>query len=285
MKQVFVILFIGIMQFMFSCNSGESSRPIKERNIQVEKAAVINTEEDKHYTLDPDVLLKDFMTWYTYTYNNVKLSDDFIGLNTDSVVIEKGDFLHQLATGKFIAIKTMVQHQVPYYKLYKFNSPNADIKGTIKQMALTAIAYYEMEGKELPPFDFTDLNGRRYNKMSTKGKIIIVKCWFIHCVPCVKEFPELNKLVGQYRDRSDMLFVSLARDSKQDLIPFLRTKTFKYAVVPDKEKYMSEELKITEYPTHILVDKSGKIVKVVNTISELAPLIKKQIEKTSTTNL
>jgi len=65
------------------------------------------------------------------------------------------------------------------------------------------------------------------------------------------------------------------------LISFLNTKDFKYAVVPDKEKYMSEQLRITAYPTHILVGKNGKIVKVVNAITDLVPFIEKQAGKSS----
>lgn len=142
-------------------------------------------------------------------------------------------------------------------------------------MALTEIEHLEMEGKELPAYNFTDLNGKTYNESNTKGKIIILKCWFIHCVACVKEFPELNKLVDEYKNRSDIQFVSLATDSKEKLTLFLKTKEFKYAVVPEQEKFMSEQLHITSYPTHILIGKDGKIVKVVNSIDELTPFIKK----------
>lgn len=33
------------------------------------------------------------------------------------------------------------------------------------------------------------------------------------------------------------------------------------------------------YPTHLLVDKNGRIVKVVNSIKELEPFIKSEAEK------
>ena len=36
-----------------------------------------------------------------------------------------------------------------------------------------------------------------------------------------------------------------------------------------------------EYPTHLLIDKNGKIRKVVNSIKELAPFLQKEIEKDS----
>jgi cytochrome oxidase Cu insertion factor (SCO1/SenC/PrrC family) len=94
-----------------------------------------------------------------------------------------------------------------------------------------------MEGTKMSEFNFIDLNGKNYDKSSTKGKIVVLKCWFIHCVACVKEFPELNKLVDENKNRNDILFISLAMDSKQDLIKFLKTKEFKYNVIPEMKSY------------------------------------------------
>ncbi len=76
-----------------------------------------------------------------------------------------------------------------------------------------------------------------------------------------------------------MLFISLAMDSKQDLISFLNKQQFKYAVVPEQKRYMEEDLGISEYPTHILIDKNGKIVKVVNSVEDIIPFLKKETER------
>jgi hypothetical protein len=59
-------------------------------------------------------------------------------------------------------------------------------------MASTEMAHFKMEGTPIPGFNFTDLNDKVYNQSTTRGKIVILKCWFIHCVACLKEFPELN---------------------------------------------------------------------------------------------
>lgn len=273
MKTLLIIL-LGTLQFMFSCNNVDSSKE--------GKPASSNTTANINYTVNREELLKSFMIWYKYTYNNIKLSDDFVGLDTDSSIIKKSDFLQRLATGKFVPIKIMVRNDVNYYKLYKLPIANSDIETTIRQMALTETSYYAMEGKELPAYNFIDLDGKEYNNTNTKGKILVLKFWFIRCVACVKEFPELNTLVEKYKNRNDIQFISLAWESKQQLTSFLKTKDFKYAVVPDKdEKYMREQLNVTIYPTHILIDKNGKIVKVVNDISDLVPYIDKEANKAS----
>lgn len=230
---------------------------------------------DKDQTADWQTLPDDFMTWYTYTYYNIHLSQDFIGLDLDSGIIDKKAFLNKLLTDKVFAFKIGTKADNDVYKLYPLTSKDESIKATIKEMASTEMQHYKMEGTQIPAFNFTDLNGIKYDNASTKGKLIVLKCWFIGCVACVKEFPELNKLVNNYKDNDSILFISLAIDKKEELTRFLKTKKFKYAVVPEMKNFMSNELDITQYPTHLLVDKTGKIVKIVNRIDELVPFLEK----------
>lgn len=234
-----------------------------------------NKSLDKDPIADWQTLPADYMTWYTYTYNNIHLSQDFIGLDPDSVIIDKKAFLNKLLTGEVFAfnIGTMAGNDV--YKLYPLTSKDDNIKMTIKQMASTEIRHYNMEGTQIPAFSFTDINGINYNNASVKGKLIVLKCWFIGCVACVKEFPQLNKLVNKYKISNNILFISLAIDKKDKLVEFLKTEKFKYAVVPEMKDFMNNELNITQYPTHLLIDKTGKIVKIVNSIDELVPFLEK----------
>lgn len=230
---------------------------------------------EKDYTTDWRTLTDDYMTWYTYTYNNIRLSQDFIGLGLDSVIIDKPAFLNKLLTDKVFAFKTGTKAGKDVYKLYPLTSKDESIKAVIKEIASTEIQHYKMEGTEMPNFSFVDINGNSYDNSSTKGKLIVLKCWFIHCVACVKEFPDLNKLVSNYKANNNILFISLALDNKEDLIKFLKKRKFKYAVVPEMKNFMTSDLNITQYPTHLLIDKTGKIVKVANRIEDILPFLDK----------
>ena len=117
-------------------------------------------------------------------------------------------------------------------------------------------------------------------RSNTKGKIIILKCWFIHCGTCVAEFPVLNQIVEQYKDRKDILFISLASDEKQPLVNFLKTKKFDYETVPNQKKYMIAELKVTAYPTHIVVGKDGKIKIIVGKAEDFLQTLRNEAAKT-----
>lgn len=235
------------------------------------------SDENKDFTTDWSSLTKDYMTWYEYTYYNVRLSQNFIGLDIDSNKIEKTIFLNKLLTGDIVAFNTKVLNGQPVFQLFKLNSNDESIKATIKQMAYTELSHFKMEGREIPDFNFTDLNGKTYDKTSSKGKVTVLKCWFIHCVACVKEFPDLNKLVNQNKSNPDIQFISLALDNKEDLIKFLKKKKFQYSVIPEMKNYLTDILNITEYPTHLLIDKNGIIIKVVNKIEDLIPFLQNEV--------
>jgi thiol-disulfide isomerase/thioredoxin len=234
---------------------------------------------NESYDIDPGTILKDYNTWYTYTYYKVPLSQDFIGLDIDSSGIDKNTFLSNLMSGNTVPLKIRLFEGIPVYRLYKLNTEDQSIKSTIQQLASIEMKNYKMEGKQLPVADFEDIHGKMYNDDLMKGKIIVLKCWFIHCVACVKEFPDCNALVNEYADRNDVLFISLALDAKNDLVEFLGKKHFNYAVIPKAESYINDSLNVSMYPTHLLIDKKGDIVKVTNTIEELKPFLSREAGK------
>ncbi len=270
----FLLFLLGAFVFItFSC---KNSSPANQVQTDVKDTS---NQSSKVFAVYQNEILKDYETWYSYYYYRIHLSQDFIGLDVDSNKISKASFLQQLSTGSVVPFNIQTSDDVPVYKLYPLHATDSSIQSTIQQAAQNETFNYEMEGKKLPDFDFTDINNNRYNKANTKGKIIVLKCWFIKCVACVKEFPELNELVNEYKNRNDILFVSLAPDSKEALVSFLKKKPFEYAVVPDQRNYIDEKLKLYEFPTHLLINKNGTIVKVTNSISEIIPFIKKETGK------
>jgi len=220
--------------------------------------------------VDVNQLEKDYMTWFTYNRENIHLSSKFVALDVSSKEISKGAFLKSLKSGDYIPVELTSTDTTTYYKLFKLdNTTDKQINSTIKTFASIANNHFEMEGKPFPPFSFKDLNGVEYNNENTKGKTIVFKGWFIACKPCIAEFPVLNEFVAKYKSRNDVLFISLAMDSKDSLIKFLATKRFDYAVVPEQEVLVTRDLNINMFPTHLIVDKNGIIQKVVIDADEL----------------
>lgn len=214
--------------------------------------------------VDPIAIQKNFMEWWTYQSNNIMLSSDFVALDSNSTEISKESFLKQLSDGTTIPVRLQSHDALVYYKLFKIES-NADsnIKPTIASSSIEEYEHYKMEGTQFPDFNFTDLNGITSTNQSTKNKIVVIKCWYIHCTACIKEFPDVNKLAEKYSNRKDILFISLAEDSPQELKTFLAKKTLSYSVIPNMKIYMNETLHLNAFPTHFIINKEGKIAKVL----------------------
>lgn len=249
MKKLTILTIL--ITLLISCSSIEKS-PFGEPNIDIK---TINT---------------DFSLWWKYHSDNIVLSSNFIPIDDSSKIMNIEQFFKDLETGDYIPIKLDSKNSTTYYQLFKLgNNADEDIRNTIKNTSQIVYKHHLREGKMFPKFSFKDLDGNEYNNENTKGKIVILKCWFIKCGACIAEFPELNEMVENYKNRNDIIFLSLAFDTEAELKNFLVKKPFDYKVASVKKDFFESELKISAYPTHFIIDKDGIIEKVVNTSDEL----------------
>lgn len=248
--------FSFVFVILFSCKEKSNELPIS----------------DKSYILEPKVELakleNDFMKWWTYQSNTIFLSTDFNGFDEQSNKIDKKLFLQALTSGKFIPVRLSPLKGVEQYQLFELQAKAEEtIVTTIKNTGLVYLHHYKMEGTIFPEFDITDLKGNHYTNESIKGTTTLFKTWFIKCVACIAEFPELNEFVEIHR--SDMRFMSLALDSEIDLKTFLKTKPFDYETVANQRQLILKTLQLQSFPSHVVVDENGMILKVVNKASEM----------------
>lgn len=227
--------------------------------------------------VDPILIQKTFSDWSAYQSKNIMLSRDFTPLDLASEEISKEIFLDKLANGNFIPVRLKSENGVYVYKLFKI-LPKTDtsIKATINQIGFDAYKNFKMEGTAFPSFSFKDLDGNPVTNESMKGKIIVIKCWYIHCTPCIREFPQVNKLTEEYKDRKDIVFMSLAEDSAEQLKTFLVRKPLSYSVIPDMKVYMNEALQLNSFPTHFILNKEGLISKVLPNFESLEVALAKE---------
>ncbi|NCD70564.1 TlpA family protein disulfide reductase [Mucilaginibacter agri] len=218
----------------------------------------------------PAAILKDVMSFLYYKRDYLRLTEDFTGYDASMNKISTAEFFRQFATGNYLPLRLKSNFGGNEYRLYPLNAKvNKDLRSVLKGEGETDYRHFKMEAKPLPGLNYTNINGKVYNQQNTKGKIVVLKCWFIACTTCNAEIPELNNLVNRYRNRKDVLFVSLAFDPKDKLVAFSKKTPFNYAIVPVKESYIAHQLNINEYPTHLIVNKQGLVTKVVNTAHEL----------------
>ncbi|MDE1205798.1 TlpA family protein disulfide reductase [Tenacibaculum larymnensis] len=252
--------------------SSEVTAPVETSSEEGEEApeenSTVNESSANSGSIDTENIQKSFDNWESYTKENIDLMSTFIPLDDEEAVMEKGIFLTLLRTGAYIPVKSEKDGKVQYQLTGIDNSADEKIKKSIVSKASIAHQYFKMEGKKLPDYNFVDLKGKAHNKADTKGKLLVIKCWFITCKVCVEEFPELNELVDKYKD-DKIEFVSLAFDKKDELVEFLETKEFKYPTIPEQKDYMAKKLKVKQYPTHLIVDANGIIIKMVSNVKTL----------------
>ncbi|MDO1501302.1 TlpA disulfide reductase family protein [Winogradskyella maritima] len=248
------ILIITIALMFFCCSESKTTSNNTKPSKDLKPVIAFNN------------LTKNYNTWWSYHYHKIDLSKDFLAYDVDNTEIEKSEFLKRVMSGNYIVIEVKSKEiKTTAYKLFLLNEKtHKTIANTIKNTTATEYKYFKMEGLPFPKFNVTDINKNTYNNDILKGKLTVIKTWFIACKPCVAEFPELNKLVEDYQPNRNIQFLSLALDKKEQLNKFLKKKSFKYNVIAEQKDLIENKLGLNVYPTHLIIDKKGNIEKVFN---------------------
>lgn len=147
-----------------------------------------------------------------------------------------------------------------------------------------------------PPFSLTSLNGKKFELAALRGKVVVLNFWFTGCKPCVAEFSHLNALVNEFKKKG-VVFIAPTLDNRVTLEAFLKEHKFKYHIVPNAGGLIastySDGSGSIVFPTHIVIDKEGRIATRIlgaehigDLQKTIARLVDEKIEKAkSSTNL
>jgi thiol-disulfide isomerase/thioredoxin len=108
-----------------------------------------------------------------------------------------------------------------------------------------------------PDFQTTDINQIHLSSKTFKGKLLVVNYWFLACGPCRAEMKDLNSIVDKYGGNA-VNFISFTPDKKKEILQAANLN-FKYKIIPDQQPLIAA-LGIDMFPTHVVIDKSGKVV-------------------------
>lgn len=127
-----------------------------------------------------------------------------------------------------------------------------------------AIGAKEMEGKALPAFEMTTVEGKRFTNSTAKGKPMVIDFWASWCGPCKSVAPVLQELHTKYA--KDGLIIVGANGREETAGPgvarsYAKTHKYGYTFTHTNDALM-KDWGINGVPTLILVDRSGKVVKV-----------------------
>jgi thiol-disulfide isomerase/thioredoxin len=113
-------------------------------------------------------------------------------------------------------------------------------------------------GRKMPVIKLRGLDGDKM-PLDFKGKTSVVNFWFIGCAPCKKEIPYLNELVNTILTDT-VQFVAIALDREDEVVAFVEKTPFQFKQLVDGRD-VARALDIRSYPTTLIVDATGRIVK------------------------
>ncbi|MDT4835510.1 Thiol-disulfide oxidoreductase ResA [compost metagenome] len=111
------------------------------------------------------------------------------------------------------------------------------------------------------------MNGDTATLAQFKGKVVVLDFWYRGCFYCLKLMPEINRLSAKYRD---VVFLGVdSRDATRMVKEYMNKNNFRYQTVDDK-KQLETKLKVTGFPTTVIIDENGSVYAVVNGFSDNA---------------
>lgn len=111
-------------------------------------------------------------------------------------------------------------------------------------------------------FTLTDLTGKPFTLSSLKGKYVVVDFWGSWCINCIKGFPKMKEYYQKHRGRLEIVSVD-CNDSEARWKAAVQKHGMPWVNVynPRGDGDLTKKLGITAFPTKLLVDPEGKVVK------------------------
>jgi thiol-disulfide isomerase/thioredoxin len=110
---------------------------------------------------------------------------------------------------------------------------------------------------KMPTYTLKDINENVLGGEDLYNKVLIFNFWFVGCTPCHQEMPSLIKLANEYKDNKNVVFISVARNTKEQLELNYAMLPYNWIILSKENQYRS--LFDTFYPTTIITNASGYI--------------------------
>ena len=118
-------------------------------------------------------------------------------------------------------------------------------------------------GKPFPDFTVTDIDGNTFT-LSEKLKdheAVLINFWATWCVPCRNEFPEINKVYEEYKDR--VAFIALSKepkDTNEIISSFRQENGLTLPMGRDEGRKLYDYTETKNIPVTVIVDRFGNAV-------------------------
>ena len=111
-----------------------------------------------------------------------------------------------------------------------------------------------------PPFLLTDLDGSVISTASWHGKVTVLNFWATWCPPCREEIPMMVELSKRFKDKLQIIGVSMDDAPAADVKHFAKEFGIDYPIVMGSGTLSSEYGGVPALPTSFVLDTDGRIV-------------------------
>jgi thiol-disulfide isomerase/thioredoxin len=112
----------------------------------------------------------------------------------------------------------------------------------------------------MPPFLVNDLDGGIISTADLQGKVVLVNFWATWCPPCREEIPELIELSKRYKDKLQIIGVSMDDAPASEVREFAKQIGITYPVVMGSGAIEAEYGGVPALPTSFVISPEGRVV-------------------------
>jgi thiol-disulfide isomerase/thioredoxin len=112
----------------------------------------------------------------------------------------------------------------------------------------------------MPAFLVMDLDGNPVSTAAWKGKVVFINFWATWCPPCRAEIPVLIDLANRYKDRLQVVGVSVDEGDPAEVKRFAKQAGINYPIVMADRAIVAEYGGVAALPTLFVVNPDGNVV-------------------------
>ncbi|HRG17767.1 MAG TPA: redoxin domain-containing protein [Flavobacterium lutivivi] len=128
--------------------------------------------------------------------------------------------------------------------------------------------------KEIPEFKFFDIKHDMFSSSNTLNKIVLFYYCSVKSEETIKEIQNLKLIQEKYKNRTDIEFVMLTKETPEELAQFHKKYKLNFSLVPNQYDFVPKYFHIKETSTFI-VKKQRKVTMISKNFAEVFSEINK----------
>lgn len=151
-------------------------------------------------------------------------------------------------------------HTAPSHSLATHAKSAQDNGDDADDSGVPSVIHFARNPERMPPFLVNDLDGGIISTAGLHGKVVLVNFWATWCPPCREEIPELIELSNRYKDKLQIIGISMDDAPASEVRQFAKQIGITYPVVMGSGAIEAEYGGVPALPTSFVISPDGRVV-------------------------